>query len=96
MSSSARRERVDVVGRSSARAASPRAAVEAVDDVVGDPVALLLAEQEVAGELGALGILGQQVAQQRGARCTLRPDSSKQVEQLGVRRRANRAIGRRP
>ena len=41
------------------------AAVEAMDDVVGDAVALLLAEQQVAGELGALGAVGQQVAQQQ-------------------------------
>ena len=44
------------------------AALEAVDDVVGDAVALVLAEDEVAREVGALGVVGEQVAQQqRGA-----------------------------
>src|SRR2546422_81517 len=39
--------------------------VEPVDDVVGDPIALLLAEEQVAGELGALGEVGEHVAQQQ-------------------------------
>ncbi len=38
---------------------------EPVQDVVDDPVALLLAEQDVAGEPGLLRIVGEQVAQQQ-------------------------------
>ena len=44
------------------------AALEAVDDVVGDAVALVLAEHELARQVGALGIVDEQIAQQqRGA-----------------------------
>jgi hypothetical protein len=78
------RKRVTVVGRERARAASG-AAVQAVDDVVGDAVALLLAEQQVARELVALGPRGQQVAQEQRRSLDVAARFLEQVEGHGVR-----------
>ncbi len=74
------RRRGSTTGR---RRASP--AVEPVDDVVGDPVALLLAAQQVARELGTLagGRQGSRAAA-RAARWTLRPDSSSRSSSWSV------------
>ena len=46
--------------------AAAAAAVEAVDDVVGDAVSLLLAEQDLPGEAGPLRVVRDQLAQQPG------------------------------
>jgi hypothetical protein len=60
--------------------------IQAVDDVVGDAVALLLAEQQVAGQVGALGVLGEQVAQQQRRALDVAPGLLDEVEDAGVGR----------
>ena len=53
----------DVEGRPGwAGSTSP---VQPVDDVVGDAVALLLAEHQLARQVGVLRVVGEQVAQQQ-------------------------------
>ena len=71
------------VGRVKRRRAAPDA-VEAVDDVVRDAVALLLAEHQVARQLGVLRIVGDQVAQQQGGALDVAAGLLKQVEHPGV------------
>ena len=77
------RQRMPVVGGERALSA-PAAAVEAVDDVVRDPIALLLAEQEVPGELLALGPGREQVAQQQRRPLDVAARLFEQVERHGV------------
>ena len=82
----------DVVERARrARARRPRRAparrcplpAQPVQDVVGDAVALLLAEQDLARQRGLLGIVREQVAQQQRTRWTLRADSSNRPSSSG-------------
>ena len=62
-------ERVDVGGLERVRAGA--AFGQPVQDVVGDAVALVFAEQDVAREAGLVGIVREQVAQQRRHALTL-------------------------
>ena len=80
------RERVHV-GRVERRAAPVPVARQAVQDVVGDAVALLLAEQDVAGERGLLGVVREQVAEQQRAALDVARGLLEEPEQLGVRLR---------
>ena len=58
--------------------------VEALDDVVRDPVALLLADQDVARELAVLGELAQHLVEQlRGAQ-DVAAGLLEEVEELAV------------
>ena len=57
---------------------------EAVQDVVDDPVALLLAEHDVAREAGLLGIVRQQVAQQQRRALDVAARLLEQGQQLRV------------
>jgi hypothetical protein len=41
--------------------------VEVLVDVVGDPVAFLLADDDVASEVGAIGVVGEHLVEQIGA-----------------------------
>src|SRR6185312_12790800 len=66
------------------------AAVEPVDDVVRDPVALLLTEQQVAGQVGPLRVLGEEVAQQQGGLLHVAAGLLEQVEDPGVSRSEQR------
>ena len=66
------------------RAAAP-ALGEAVQDVVDDAVALLLAEHDVAGEPGLLGEVGEQVAEQQRGALDVAPGLLEQRQQRGVR-----------
>ena len=61
------------------------AALEAVDDVVGDAVALVLAQDEVAREVGALGVVDEQVAQQQRGALDVATALLEQHEDLVVR-----------
>ena len=79
MSSIGRRQGVAVGGRRTAPAAAGWR--EPVDDVVGDPVALLLADQDVAGQLGVLGVLGQEVAEQEAVALDVAPRLLEQLQQ---------------
>jgi hypothetical protein len=54
------------VGRIERRARRPPAAVEAVDDVVRDAVALLLAREDLTRKLRPLGVVLEQLTQQSG------------------------------
>ena len=76
-------ERVHV-GRVERRA--PRAVLgEPVQDVVGDPVALLLAQRACrAPSAGALGIVGEHVAQQQRGALHVAPRLLEELEQHGV------------
>src|SRR4051794_14454425 len=77
-----RRERVDVL----AVDRRDEELVEAADDVVRDPVALLLADQDVAREGGVLGVAAQHLIEQiRGAEDVAR-GLLEQVEELAVSR----------
>src|SRR4051812_30197924 len=60
--------------------------VEAADDVVRDPVALLLADQDVARERGGLRIAAQQLVQQVGGPLDVAGGLLEQVEELAVPR----------
>jgi hypothetical protein len=66
-----------------------RTRVQPVDDVVGDPVALLLADQDVPRELGVVGVLGQEVAQQPRGPLDVAPRLLQQLEEAAV-------VGARP
>jgi hypothetical protein len=57
--------------------------VQAVDDFVGDAVAVVLAIYEVAGELGALGIVHHEVAQQHGRTAPVAARLLEQLEHVG-------------
>ena len=77
-------ERVHVGGVQVRAARLPRSASRWMD-VVDDPVALLLAQQDVARERRpARGSPRAGRAAAAPTRCTLRPDSSNRLEQLGV------------
>ena len=82
MSSSAARERIAVAGVE--RRAHAPAAGEAVDDVVRDPVAFLLADLQVLGERRVLGVVDEQVAQQQAAALDVAPGLLDERHQLGV------------
>src|SRR3954462_452637 len=58
--------------------------VEAADDVVGDPVALLLADQDVAGEVGVVGEVAQHLIEQVGGALDVSGGLLEQVEELAV------------
>ena len=75
-----RRERVDVltVDRRHRRAVQP------VDDVVGDPVALLLADQDLAAKPARVGPLLHQPAQELGGVQDVRPRLVEEVEELAI------------
>ena len=60
------------------------AALETVDDVVGDAVALVLAEDELAREVGALGVVDEQVAQQERGPLDVAPALLEELEHLVV------------
>ena len=67
------------------RGAAAVAALEAVDDVVRDAVALVLREDELAREVGALGVMNQQVAQQQRGSLDVAPALLEEHENLVVR-----------
>ena len=75
-----RRERVDVLAVDRGH----RRAVQPVDDVVRDPVALLLADQDLAAEPAGVGPLLQQPAQQLGGMQDVRARLVEEVEELAV------------
>jgi len=78
------RQLVDV-SRLEGRAAAPRAlAVEPVDDVVGDAIALLLAQEQVARKRRALGEVGEHVAQQQARALDVAPRLLEQLEEALV------------
>ena len=78
------RQLVDV-GGPERRPAAPRALpVEAVDDVVGDPVALLLAQQQIARERRTLGEIGEHVAQQQAGALDVAPRLLEQLEETVI------------
>ena len=60
--------------------------VEALDDVVRDPVAVLLADQDVARELVALGEVAQHLLEQAGGAQDVAAGLLEQVEELAVAR----------
>src|SRR3954451_14907558 len=60
--------------------------VQALDHVVGDPVALLLADQDVAREVSALGIGAQHLVEQVGRPDSVRGGLLEEVEELAVLR----------
>src|SRR5918911_723307 len=76
----ARGERVDVlaVDRRDERL------VEALDDVVRDPVALLLADDDVAGELTVVGPLLDHALEQPGRSYDVRAGLLEEVEELAL------------
>ena len=82
------RQRVHV-GRVEPRAAAAVAG-EPVEDVVGDPVALLLAQQDLVRERRLLGVVRQQVAQQQRDALHVAARLLEQAEQLGVGLRLHR------
>jgi hypothetical protein len=67
------------------RGAARPVAGQAVEDVVHDPVALLLAQQDVAREAGLLREVPEQVAQQQRRTLHVARRLLEQGEQLGVR-----------
>ena len=58
--------------------------VEALDDVVRDPVALLLADQDVARQVLALGIVAQHLVEQVGGAHDVAAGLLEEVEELAV------------
>src|SRR4051794_14904499 len=58
--------------------------VEAADDVVRDPVALLLADEDVAGERGILGVAAQHLVEQIGGTQDVARRFLEQVEELAI------------
>src|SRR4051812_25010352 len=60
--------------------------VEAADDVVCDPVALLLADKDVAREVGVLGVAAQHLVEQVGCAQDVARRLLEQVEELAVSR----------
>ena len=60
--------------------------VEALDDVVGDPVAVLLADQDVAGQVVALGEVQQHLLEQARGAQDVAAGLLEQVEELAVAR----------
>ena len=88
------RERVDVGGVE--RRAAVAVAGEPGEDVVGDPVALLLAEQDLAREGGLLGVVREQVAQQQRDALHVARGLLEQAEQLEVGLRLRRPHAGRP
>ena len=77
------RQLVDI-GAIQGRAPATRARVDPVDDVVGDAVALLLAQQQVAAQRGSLGKLREHVAQQQARPLGVARGLLEQLEELGV------------
>ena len=65
--------------------------VEALDDVVRDPVALLLADQDLARELVALGVLLQQLLEQSDGALDVPARFLEEVEELTIARRRGRS-----
>ena len=70
--------------------------VEALDDVVRDPVALLLADEDVAREVRAVGIVREHLVEQVGARARCSPPASskrsKNSRSLGAKTWDSRAM----
>src|SRR5918999_1043060 len=60
--------------------------VEPLDDVVRDPVAVLLADQDVARELAAVGVVAQHLLEQPGGAQDVAAGLLEQVEELAVTR----------
>ena len=58
--------------------------VEPPDDVVRDPVAVLLADQDVAGQLAALGVVREQPLEQLGRAQDVAAGLLEEVEELAV------------
>src|SRR2546421_165645 len=58
--------------------------VEALDDVVGDPVALLLADQDVPRQVGALRVVAEHLVQEVGRAHDVARRLLEQVEELAV------------
>ena len=80
-------ERADqVVHVARVEADAARRGGEAVDHVVRDPVALLLAEKDLARQLGVLREVTDQVAQQSGRAAHVAAGLLQQLEQPRVRR----------
>jgi hypothetical protein len=67
------------------RGALAVAALQAVDDVVRDAVALVLAEQQIPRQIGPFGIIDEQVAQQERGALDVASALLEQVEYLGIR-----------
>ena len=67
------------------RGALAVAALEAVDDVVRDAVALVLAEDQLAREVGALGVVDEEVSQQERRALDVAPALLEEHEYLVVR-----------
>jgi len=60
--------------------------VEALDDVVGDPVAVLLADQDVARQLITLGVLREQLLEQCRGPKDVPARLLEQIEELAIAR----------
>ena len=60
--------------------------VEVLDDVVGDPVALLLADEDVAGELLAIRPAAEHLVEEVGGAGDVAPRLLEEVEELAVAR----------
>ena len=58
--------------------------VQPLDDVVGDPVAVLLADHDVAGEVGALGVLPEHLVEEVGGLDGVGGRLLEEVEELAV------------
>ena len=65
--------------------AAPAGLGQAMQDVVDDPVAVLLAEHELAGEPGVLRVVVEQVAQQQRGALDVASGLLEERQQLGVR-----------
>ena len=70
--------------------------VEALDDVVRDPVAVLLADEDVAGQLVALGEVPQHLLEQAGRAQDVASGLLEQVEELAVARGDDAGEAHRP
>jgi hypothetical protein len=77
------RQRIAVGGVEGRPPRAP-AVVEAVDDVVGDALALLLAQEDVARQAGVLGVVRQELAQQQRGPLDVVPRLLDQLEQAGI------------
>ena len=81
MSSSAPVSACTSAGSGTARAAACSAS--AVEDVVRDPVALVLARDDLAADAVGLGVVGEQVAQQQRRALHVAPGLLEELEQRG-------------
>ena len=72
-------------------ARDPAAPGQPVDDVVGDPIAFLLADLQIPREGGMLGVVDEQVAKQQAAALHVAPRLLDEPHQLGVEGAAQEA-----